>query len=136
MGAGLINLQRSLGSIFGVALFGSVLALWLGATLPARLEPAIADPAERKAVIAAVVEGANPCAHPANIGPGHRLTSAQERLVVRVADKDFIGGVRLAVAGGAALLTAGFVLGWRRFPRTRGDLSDRQLNSRTRDPVR
>lgn len=136
MGAGLINLQRSLGSIFGVALFGSVLAVWLSATLPARLDPVIADPAERKAVIAAVVEGANPCAHPANIGPGHPMTSAQERLVVRVADKDFIGGVRLAVVGGAALLTAGFILGWRRFPRTRGDLGEQQLNSRTRDPVR
>lgn len=127
MGAGLINLQRSLGSIFGVALFGSVLAVWLSATLPARLDPVIADPAERKAVIAAVVKGANPSAHPANIGPGHPMTSAQERLVVRVADKDFIGGVRAAVAGGAALLTAGFVLGWRRFPRT-------QLNGRTTDP--
>ncbi|KAA1252132.1 MFS transporter [Mycobacterium simiae] len=119
MAAGLINLQRSLGCIFGVALLGSILAAWLSATLPARLDAVIADPAERAKVVSAVVEGANPRAHPAHIGPRQHLASAQEQLVISVADKDFIRGVQLAVAGAAALLTAAIVVGWRRFPRGR-----------------
>ncbi len=116
MAAGLINLQRSLGSIFGVALLGSILAGWLSATLPERLDSVISEPGERAAVLSSVVDGANPRAHAADIGPGHPMTSAQEQLVVRVADKEFIRGVQLAVAGAAVLLLGALVLGLRRFP--------------------
>ncbi|BBX95375.1 putative MFS-type transporter [Mycobacterium lacus] len=120
MAAGLINLQRSLGSIFGVAFLGSILAAWLSATLPARLDDVIPDPAERAAVVAAIVDSANPRAHPAHIGPARPITSAQERLVVRTADKDFIRGVQLAIGAAAAVLTGALVLGVRRFPRAYG----------------
>ncbi|VBA39949.1 Multidrug resistance protein Stp [Mycobacterium innocens] len=116
MAAGLINLQRSLGSIFGVALLGSILAGWLSATLPERLDTVISEPGERAAVLSSVVDGANPRAHAADIGPGHPMTSAQEQLVVRVADKEFIRGVQLAVAGAAVLLLGALALGLRRFP--------------------
>ncbi|ORB89939.1 MFS transporter, partial [Mycobacterium persicum] len=116
MAAGLINLQRSLGAIFGVALLGSILAGWLSASLPQQLETVIRDPAERAAVISSVVDGANPCAHAADIGTGHPMTSTQERLVVAVTDQEFIRGVQFAVAAAAVLLMGALALGARRFP--------------------
>ncbi|VAZ91343.1 Multidrug resistance protein Stp [Mycobacterium pseudokansasii] len=116
MAAGLINLQRSLGSIFGVALLGSILAGWLSVALPERLDDVISDPAERASVLSSVVDGANPRAHAAEIGPGNPTTSQQEQTIVRVADKEFIRGVQLAVAGAAVLLSAALALGVRRFP--------------------
>lgn len=121
MAAGLLNLQRSMGGIFGVAFLGSILAAWLGATLPDTLEDEVPDPVARSMVVHAIVGSANPHAHAAFIGPRHRITSAQASQIVDAADKDFRRGIQLAAAAAATLLTGAFILGLRRFPRTRRD---------------
>ncbi|WP_158019243.1 MFS transporter [Mycobacterium basiliense] len=117
MAAGLLNLQRSMGGIFGVAFLGSILAAWLGATLPDSMADDVPDPVVREIVVNTIVDSANPHAHAAFIGPRHRITSAQETEIVSAADRDFMQGIRLALGCASALLAAGWVLGFRRFPR-------------------
>ncbi len=115
MAAGLLNLQRSMGGIFGVAFLGSILAAWLGATLPDSMEDDLPDPVVRSIVVDTIVDSANPHAHAAFIGPRHRITSAQETNIVSAADSDFMQGIRIALGCASVLLPAAFVLGFRRF---------------------
>lgn len=115
MAAGLLNLQRSMGGIFGVAFLGSILAAWLGATLPDSMEDDLPDPVVRSIVVDTIVDSANPHAHAAFIGPRHRITSAQETNIVSAADSDFMQGIRIALGCASVLLAAAFVLGFRRF---------------------
>ncbi|WP_338673560.1 MFS transporter [Streptomyces sp. SCSIO 30461] len=119
MAAGLVNLQRSMGCIFGVAFLGSILAAWLSLSLPGSLTAEVPDRAVRRAVASAIIDGANPHAHPAFIGPGRPLAyllPGQDRAIVRAADKDFIGGIRIALGTAVVLLAGAFALSWRRFP--------------------
>lgn len=118
MAAGMLNLQRSLGGIFGVAFLGTIVAAWLGAALPNTMADEIPDPIARAIVVDVIVDSANPHAHAAFIGPGHRITAAQEDEIVLAADAVFVSGIKLALGGAAVLLTGAFVLGWTRFPRT------------------
>lgn len=116
MAAGMLNLQRSLGGIFGVAFLGTIVAAWLGAALPNTMADEIPDPIARAIVVDVIVDSANPHAHAAFIGPGHRITAAQEDEIVLAADAVFVSGIKLALGGAAVLLTGAFVLGWTRFP--------------------
>jgi MFS family permease len=116
MAAGLLNLQRSMGGIFGVAFLGSILATWLSATLPHSMVDDVPDAAVRKIVVNVIVDSANPHAHPAFIGPRYQTTAAREGEIVIAADADFRRGIQLALAAAAALLAGTFVLGLRRFP--------------------
>ncbi|OSC41716.1 MFS transporter [Mycobacterium decipiens] len=116
MAAGMLNLQRSMGGIFGVAFLGTIVAAWLGATLPERMADQIPDPLVRTIVVDVIVDSANPHAHAAFIGPRHRITAAQADEIVRAADADFMRGIQLALSGAAVLLAGAFVLGLRQFP--------------------
>lgn len=121
MAAGLLNLQRSMGGIFGVAFLGSILAAWLGVTLPDTLEDDLPDPIARAAFVDKIVGSANPHAHAALIGPRRHVSSARESRIVNHADKDFKRGIQLALVAEAVLLLGVFVLGVKRFPRNRRD---------------
>ncbi|QUR69861.1 MFS transporter [Mycobacterium spongiae] len=117
MAAGMLNLQRSMGGIFGVALLGTIVAAWLTTALPGNMADEIPDPVVREIVVDTIVDSANPHAHAAFIGPRHRITAAQESEIVIAADEDFMRGIRLALAIAGGMLAGAFVLGWRRFPR-------------------
>jgi hypothetical protein len=125
MASGIMSAQRAIGSTVGFAVMGSVLAAWLSATLYSDLAPVLQDPAERRAVASAIVGSANPRAHVAEIGPRQAITHPDPTTlaaIVRVAEADFIQGIRVALMVAVVVLAAVLLAGWRWFPRGGGAL--------------
>jgi EmrB/QacA subfamily drug resistance transporter len=125
MASGIMSAQRAIGSTVGFAVMGSVLAAWLSATLYSDLTPVLQDPAERRAVASAIVGSANPRAHVAEIGPRQAITHPDPTTlaaIVRVAEADFIQGIRAALMVAVVVLAAVLLAGWRWFPRGGGAL--------------
>src|SRR4029077_9294133 len=69
MASGIMSAQRALGSTAGFAIMGSILAVVVGATLPAKLESVIPDPTQRQEAVTDIVDAANPRAVVGLIGP-------------------------------------------------------------------
>ncbi len=123
MASGIMSAQRAIGSTVGFAVLGSVLAAWLSATLEPDLAATIADPAERRAVAAAIVGSANPRAHVAELGPRQPIAHPDPALraaIVAVAERDFVQGIRAALSVALVLLALVLLAGWRWFPRGGG----------------
>jgi EmrB/QacA subfamily drug resistance transporter len=120
MASGIMSAQRAIGSTVGYAVLGSVLAAWLAATLDRDLVPVVADAAERQVVASAIVSSANPHAHVAEIVPRHPITHrdpAIQDAIIRVADGDFVQGIRVALGIAVVLLLLVLLAGWKWFPR-------------------
>lgn len=120
MASGIMSAQRAIGSTVGFAVMGSVLAAWLGATLEPDLAGIIKDPAERAAVAQAIVAGANPHAHVAEIVPRRPIVHPDPAIraaIIAVADADFISGIRAALSVAIVVLLGVLAAGWRWFPR-------------------
>lgn len=125
MASGIMSAQRAIGSTLGFAVLGSVLAAWLSATLAPDLAPVVPDPVERRAVAAAIVAGANPRAHVAEIGPRQPIAhpdAATRARIVAVADRDFVQGIRAGLAVALGVLVLVLAAGLRWFPRGGGAL--------------
>jgi len=125
MASGIMSAQRAIGSTVGFAVLGSILAGWLSATLEPHLAAVISNPAERRAVAAAIVSSANPRAYVAEIVPRHPIThpdAATLAAIRAVAERDFIQGIRVALAVALGLLAAVLLAGWRWFPNVGGAL--------------
>jgi hypothetical protein len=128
-----MSAQRAIGSTVGFAVFGSILAGWLGATLDRDLARVLPDPTERAAVAQAIVRSANPAAHPAELGPRHAIAHPDPRTeaaIVAVADGDFVQGMRIAVALAVALLAALWVAGYFGYPRGERAVTDAEREAR------
>jgi hypothetical protein len=133
MAAGIMSAQRAIGSTVGFAVFGSILAAWVGATLDRDLAQVLPDPAERAAVAQAIVRGANPTAHAAEIGPRRPITHPDPRTdaaIVAVADRDFVQGIRVALALAVGLLAALWVAGYLGYPRAARAMTDAEREAR------
>ena len=120
MASGIMSAQRAIGSTVGFAVLGSILAAWLSATLDRDLASALPDRVERGDVVAAIVNDANPRAYVAEIGPGRPVRHADPVLrdgILRIADDDFVQGIRLALAAAIALLAIVLTAGIAWFPR-------------------
>jgi EmrB/QacA subfamily drug resistance transporter len=123
MASGILSAQRALGSTAGFAIMGSVLAAVVAATLPTLFEPYIPDEATRDEVVEQVVDDADPRAVVALIGPGTPLPDdvAETPELLAAADDAFVDGIRAALAVGGSLGLVALVIGFRVFPRGRGD---------------
>ena len=127
MASGIMSAQRALGSTVGFAVLGSILAAWLGVTLERHLAPVLTDAAETKEVTAAIIAAANPRAHPAEIGPGRPIQHIDDQTrkdIVKVAESDFVEGIRLALSTAIMFLVLVLAAGFAWFPRGRGGLAD------------
>jgi hypothetical protein len=121
MASGIMSAQRAIGSTIGFAVMGSVLAAWLAATLEPDLAGVVRDGAQRREIATAIIASANPRAHVAEIAPRQPITHS-DAAVVAVAERDFVQGIRAALAVAAALVLVMLVIGWRYFPRGSGAL--------------
>ena len=133
MASGIMSAQRAIGSTVGFAVFGSILAAWVGATLDRDLAQVLPDSAERAAVAQAIVRGATPTAHAAEIGPRRPITHPDPRTeaaIVAVADRDFVQGIRVALALAVALLAALWVAGYLGYPRAARAMTDAEREAR------
>jgi EmrB/QacA subfamily drug resistance transporter len=123
MASGIMSAQRAIGSTLGFAVMGSILSAWLAATLNADLAPVIADAPERQMVSAAIIAGANPRAHVAEVGPGWPIRHPDPRQqgeIRNIAQSDFVAGIRIALGVAIALLAAVLAAGLAWFPRGPG----------------
>jgi EmrB/QacA subfamily drug resistance transporter len=118
MASGIMSAQRALGSTAGFAIMGSVLAAVVGSVLPGKFAPFLPEPARTEAV-QAVVDGANPRAVVALIGPGRPLPNAvaERDELVDAADDAFAEGIRAALLVGVVLSALVLVAGAKVFPR-------------------
>ncbi|WP_338673554.1 DHA2 family efflux MFS transporter permease subunit [Streptomyces sp. SCSIO 30461] len=115
MGSGIMSAQRAVGTTFGFAVTGTILATWVGSTLDASLREAIPEAAVRRAVVSQIVDEADPYAYTAEVSPRRPLpapTPAQREEIVSAARQDFIDGSRLGVGVGAAFCGITAVLLW------------------------
>lgn len=120
MASGIMSAQRAIGSMAGYALLGTILAAWLGATLPGDLERVITDPRARDAVAERIIDAANPNAYTAEIGPGRPLPTASgvtRREIAATAADDFVQGIQLALAAATLLALGTLVVVVRGLPR-------------------
>jgi EmrB/QacA subfamily drug resistance transporter len=120
MASGIMSAQRAIGSTVGFAVLGSVLAVWLGATLDRDLAPVIPNAAEQRVIAAKIVSSANPRAYVSEIMPRRPITHpdpAMQAAITAAADSDFVQGIRLALLLAVALLIVSLMVGWRWFPR-------------------
>ncbi|MDI9883701.1 DHA2 family efflux MFS transporter permease subunit [Streptomyces sp. HNM0645] len=126
MASGIISAQRAVGSTFGFAVLGSVLAIWLGHTLSDDLRQAVPEASARRAVADRIVQEANPHAYAAEIGPGRPLPAASpgtRDAIVEAAKQDFVQGCQMSVGVGAVICAVPAVLLWtgaRRYEGRRG----------------
>ncbi|WP_116428180.1 DHA2 family efflux MFS transporter permease subunit [Streptomyces spongiicola] len=115
MASGIMSAQRAIGSTFGFAVLGSILAVWLGRSLNTDLRDAVPDAAARRTIADRIIQEANPHAYPAEIGPGRPVPGAsleQRASVAEIATRDFIQGCQVSVGFGAALCAVTMVLLW------------------------
>jgi EmrB/QacA subfamily drug resistance transporter len=126
MASGILSSQRAIGSTFGFAILGTVLAIYLGATLDDRLESELPDAAVRAEVSDRMIAEATPRAYPAELSPGFIAeVSGDERpqAVLVAAEDDFIRGLQVSTGVAATLAVVVLVLVAVAMPsaRTRGD---------------
>jgi len=132
MASGIMSAQRALGSTAGFAVMGSVLAVVVSATLPAKLEPLIPDPAARDDAVEQIVDTANPRAAVSLIGPGKPISdvpASNVEGVVDAADDAFVEGIRAALAVAALVAAGAFAVGYLSFPRGRRETDEEQAES-------
>lgn len=116
MASGIMSAQRALGSTAGYAVLGSVLAAWLTASLGGTLLDAVPDPTERRAVVQAVADNADPRSHAAEVVAAGEPPAEQRARVEEVrelAEDDFSRGVQLALAVAGAMVLVVLVVDWR-----------------------
>ncbi|MCB1014026.1 MAG: MFS transporter [Acidimicrobiales bacterium] len=126
MASGIMSAQRAIGSTVGFAVLGSILAVWLSATLDTDLASTIPDDAQREALTTEIVDDADPRAYSSEIGPGRPITSesaSTEAEILAVADDAFVAGIQIALAVAAGLIAIVLVVGVVAFPH--GDASTR-----------
>jgi MFS family permease len=125
MASGIMSAQRALGSTAGFAVMGSVLAVVVSVTLPAKFAPYLTEPGRQEAVDA-VVRDANPRAVVSLIGPGRPLPDAvaSSGRLQDAADDAFVEGIRAALLVGAAVTLAALIAGFLVFPRGAGSRRD------------
>ena len=93
----------------------------------------VPDPAERRGGRAGDRAGANPRAHVAEIGPRRPITHPDPRTqaaIVAVADRDFVQGIRVALALAVGLLAALWVAGYLGYPRAARAMTDAEREAR------
>ena len=133
MASGIMSAQRALGSTAGFAVMGSVLAVVVSATLPAKFAPYLPEPGRQEAVDA-VVRDANPRAVVSLIGPGRPLPDvvASSGRLLDAADDAFVEGIRAALLVGAAVTLAALIAGFLVFPRGAGSRRDELREAESR----
>jgi EmrB/QacA subfamily drug resistance transporter len=127
MASGILSTMRGLGSTAGFAVMGSILAVTLSAALPGQLERLIPNTADRDQVVEQVVDGANPQAVTALIGPGEPLPDdvTRDQAVLKATDDVFVEGIRFAMLVGFVVALSALVLAWFLFPRRRAQRAGR-----------
>lgn len=120
MASGIFSAQRAIGSTIGYALMGTVLSVWLGATLNNNLEQVIPNDARRKSVSDSIIDSANPYANPAEIGRGRpiRFDGADRKSeILEIASTDVVQGIQVSLAVGAAFVAIVWAFGRFRYAR-------------------
>ncbi|MEN3585709.1 DHA2 family efflux MFS transporter permease subunit [Streptomyces sp. ZYX-F-203] len=128
MASGIMSAQRAIGSTFGFAVLGSILAVWLGSTLDDRLNDVVPDAEARQAIVDQIIDDANPRAYAAEVGPGRALPSpapGQTEAIAEAAKQDFVQGCQVSIAFGAALCALTMVSLWRTTGVARGGSPER-----------
>lgn len=114
MASGIVSAQRAIGSTIGYALMGTILSVWLGATLNNDLELVIPNDARRSAVSDSIIESANPYANPAEFGRGRpiQFDGATKRTeAIDIASHDVIQGIQVSLAVGAVFVVIVWAFG-------------------------
>jgi EmrB/QacA subfamily drug resistance transporter len=127
MASGIMSVQRALGSTAGYAVFGSILAAWLGATLATSLATAVPDEAERDQVATSIIEQVNPRANVSEMLPAGTTpsaTTATDDEISEAAEDDFRKGIALAIAVGAVTMLVVLIVDWRGIPPDRSPSLD------------
>lgn len=127
MASGIMSAQRAIGSTVGFAVLGSILAAWLSATLDRDLAAMLQDNVQRRDVVMAIINNANPRAYAAEIGPGRPIQHESALLqdgILLAADADFVQGIRLALASAIGLLAVVLAAGAMWYPRHKEAIAD------------
>ncbi|MDK1476548.1 DHA2 family efflux MFS transporter permease subunit [Streptomyces sp. 549] len=115
MASGIMSAQRAIGSTFGFAILGSILAIWLGKTLSANLRQAVPDDQARQAIADRIIQEANPHAYASEVGPGRPLPAPspeQREAIVDAATQDFVQACQVSVGAAAVLCAVTMTLLW------------------------
>ncbi|MFE0092292.1 MFS transporter [Streptomyces sp. NPDC058991] len=107
MASGIVNTQQPLGGAMSFAALGTVMTVWLGATLGRDIEQVIPDPAERTGASRDIILHADPHTHVSMSAPGAQIRHFDARLA-DIAEKNFIQAGQLSL--GVAALVAAAVL--------------------------
>ena len=117
MASGILNAQRGIGSAFGYAIVGSILALYLGGTLEADLAAVVPDPAARRVIAERIIDEATPYAYTQapHLGPGRPLPEpapGERAAIVNAARQDFIRGSQLSIVAAVAFCVLSAAMLW------------------------
>jgi EmrB/QacA subfamily drug resistance transporter len=127
MASGIMSAQRALGSTAGYAVFGSILAAWLTATLAPALVTAVPDETERDQVATTIIEQVNPRANVSEMLPAGTTpsaTTATDDEISKAAEDDFRKGIALAIGVGAVTMLVVLMVDWRGIPPDRSPSLD------------
>ncbi|MFR9749592.1 DHA2 family efflux MFS transporter permease subunit [Nocardia sp. 004] len=116
MSSGMLNAQRGIGSAFGYAVLGSILAFWLSGTLEDELRTVVTEPTARQEIAERIINEATPYAYRAEIGPGRplpELMPGQREAIIAVARDDFIRGSQVGLAAASTICVISAVMLWR-----------------------
>ncbi|TFE47359.1 MFS transporter [Streptomyces sp. ICN441] len=107
MASGIVNTQQPLGGAMSFAALGTVMTVWLGATLGRDIEQVIPDPAERTGASRDIILHADPHMHISMSAPGAQIRHFDARLA-DIAERNFIQAGQVSL--GVAVLVAAAVL--------------------------
>jgi len=102
---------------------GSILSAWIAGTLAKDLTPVVPNIYERETITRSIIAGANPRAQVAEVAPARPIRHPNPRMeaaIRKVAERDFVIGIRIALAVAIALLATVFVAGLLWLPRKPG----------------
>jgi len=123
MASGIMSAQRAIGSTVGFAVMGTILSAWIAGTLAKDLTPVVPNIYERETITRSIIAGANPRAQVAEVAPARPIRHPNPRMeaaIRKVAERDFVIGIRIALAVAIALLATVFVAGLLWLPRKPG----------------
>lgn len=120
MASGIFSVQRALGSTIGYALMGTIVTVWLGATLDDSLEPVIPNSSQRDAIAESIAGSANPHAHASEIGPARQLLvegPTEKAEILDIAADNVVHGIQVSLTIGAFFVVLLWALGRYRYAR-------------------
>jgi hypothetical protein len=140
MASGIMSVQRALGSTAGYAVFGTILAAWLTASLASSLTTVVPDEAERDEIATTMIDQVTPRANIAEVhaaGETPAASTASDEEIAEAAEDEFREGIALAIGVGAVTMLLVLIVDWRGIPRDAGpklDEPDDAADDWGRDP--